>query len=236
MQFNRWTSWRLEIFPCLSSSVTVPIPGAQSWPRRMSPARTSPTKQRPKPAHATGSGLYGPLGRCKWLLHAGSRCAGNRRPPARPSSQTISATGTMNDTSLAAGGRRAAGGAAVRARVPHQPVAPLRRPAAARFSLRPRAGRKARAGHSALKMESRALPLGLARARPQSLRGPRGPGPAARTARATRTRSSTDRAARLHSQAAMRTTSPTAPQRGPGLRLDAPVRSSRAFPAMIVSS
>ena len=64
---------------------------------------------------------------------------------------------------------------------------------------------------------------GLTRARPQSLRGPRGPGPAARTARATRIRSRTDRAAAARPQAALRMESRAVPH-GPSGSLRPDIR------------
>jgi hypothetical protein len=84
-------------------------------------------------------------------------------------------------------------------------------------------------------MEPRAVPRGLARARLQSLRAAR-----------TRARGA-DRAGHANTVPhgprgpltgcfADGTSRGAAPQRGPGLRPDAPVRSSRAFPVMIVSS
>ena len=95
-----------------SSRSSVPSPGAQSWPRRVSPARTCPTKQRLKPAHATSSWPAGPLP----LLHAGGR-----QPPAEAGR---------------AGAQIAAAGAPLCAPPPPR-LAPLRWPAARAGAVAP---------------------------------------------------------------------------------------------------
>ena len=95
-----------------SSRSSVPSPGAQSWPRRVSPARTRPTKQRLKPAHATSSWPAGPLP----LLHAGGR-----QPPAEAGR---------------AGAQIAAAGAPLCAPPPPR-LAPLRWPAARAGAVAP---------------------------------------------------------------------------------------------------